>query len=514
MRGTSLALASALLVAAACQSREPQRRPPPMPVAEELVARLRPEARVPVLGAEGPTAASQAGELGLESVLHSVETNFPLVLAALEEFEIARGRVLQAEGGFDTRLGAQGKLGLEGYYENERADLLFEQPTELFGATLSGGYRIGTGRFAGYDDDARTDEGGEFRLGLLVPLLQNFQIDPRRVALWQARIGEQQAEPIVTRKRLEATRKAADVYWKWVAWGRKRVIAQRLLELARGRQGQVQVLVDEGQIARINLVDNERLIVEREASLVRAERGLQESAILLSLYWRDGEGRPIVPAVDALPPQFPPARAPEATLVPGDIALALEQRPEVREIELEREQLELDLSLSRNQMLPAFDFGMVASQDVGEQSGSVADRDPFELQALFKFSLPLQRSRPRGKIRELEAKLAKLSRETGYVKDVVAIEVRDAGSALVQAHARLALARRNVELALELEAAERIALDEGQSDLFRLNLREQQTAVAAASEVDVQNEYFKALADYRAVLGLTYEEVLPAAAGR
>ncbi|MCY3001680.1 MAG: hypothetical protein NTV21_07740, partial [Planctomycetota bacterium] len=251
----SLALLLALLGLASCQSREPQRRPLPMPVADELIARLRPEPTVPVLGASQPNATPQpqSGALELERVIHSVETNFPLVLAALEEYEIARGRVLQAQGGFDTRLGAQGKLGVEGYYENERADVLFEQPTELFGATVSGGYRIGTGKFGGYDDDARTDEGGEFRLGVLVPLLQNFSIDPRRVALWQARIGEQQAEPIVTRKRLEATRKAADVYWKWVAWGRKREIAQRLLELARGRQGQVQVLVDEGQIARINL---------------------------------------------------------------------------------------------------------------------------------------------------------------------------------------------------------------------------------------------------------------------
>lgn len=512
-RTHSLALVLALLGLGACQSREPQRRPLPMPVADEVVARLRPGPTVPVLGASAPNAQPHseplAGALELERVIHSVETNFPLVLAALEEYEIARGRVLQAQGGFDTRLGAQGKLGVEGYYENERADVLFEQPTQLFGATLSGGYRIGTGKFGSYDDDARTDEGGEFRLGVLVPLLQNFSIDPRRVALWQARIGEQQAEPIVTRKRLEAARKAADVYWKWVAWGRKRAIALRLLELARGRQSQVQVLVDEGQIARINLVDNERLIVEREASLVRAERGLQESAILLSLYWRDEQGRPIVPAAETLPDRFPAARAPEETLVHGDIELALEQRPEVREIELEREQLELELSLSRNQMLPALDFGVVASQDTGAQSGAVADRDPFELQALFKFSLPLQRSRPRGKLRELEAKVAKLSRETGYVKDVVANEVRDAGSALVQAHARLALARRNVELALELEDAERIALDEGQSDLFRVNLREQQTAVAAAAEVDVQNEYFKALADYRAVLGLTHDELLP-----
>jgi outer membrane protein TolC len=160
-------------------------------------------------------------------------------------------------------------------------------------------------------------------------------------------------------------------------------------------------------------------------------------------------------------------------------------------------------------MLPALDLGMYASQDVGTQSGVVDDQGPFELQALFKFSLPLQRSRARGKILELEAKLAKLAREKSWVGDVVASEVRDASSALEQSYRRLALARENVTLALQLEDAERVALDEGQSDLFRLNLREQQTASAQSSEVDSQGEYFKALTDYRAVLGITYDEVVP-----
>lgn len=493
---------------AACQSAPPPRRALPLPPASSVIERLRPEPApsVPVLGA-APVASGAV--LELDALLGSVETHFPLVLAALEEFEIARGRMLAARGGFDTRLGAQGKLGIEGYYENQRGDFTIEQPLEDFGATVSSGYRIGRGSFGSYDDDARTDEAGEFRLGVLVPVLQGFSIDPRRVALWQARIGEEQAEPIVTGKRLEATRKAAQTYWKWVASGRKRAVAQRQLELARGRQDQVRILVDEGQIAAVNLIDNQRLIVEREASLVRAERDLQESAILLSLYWRSPAGEPQVPADTLLPGAFPPARDPTDTLVTGDVALALDQRPELRALALLRTQLELDLQLSENQLLPALDVGMFASQDVGEQSGAKDDRGPFELQALFKFSVPVQLSRARGKILELEAKLAKLARESAYAKDVVRSEVQDAASALVQAYRRLGLARRNAELALQLEDAERVALDEGQSDLFRVNLREQQTASAQASEVDSQREYFTALADYRAVLGLAYDEVVP-----
>jgi hypothetical protein len=62
-------------------------------------------------------------------------------------------------------------------------------------------------------------------------------------------------------------------------------------------------------------------------------------------------------------------------------------------------------------------------------------------------------------------------------------------------------------LAERLEQAERLQLEAGESDLFRVNLREQQSALAAAGLVDVLAEHFKALADYRAVLGIPYDEV-------
>ncbi len=94
------------------------------------------------------------------------------------------------------------------------------------------------------------------------------------------------------------------------------------------------------------------------------------------------------------------------------------------------------------------------------------------------------------------------------MRDLVVSEVRGAVTALGRTLERLDQARRNVELARDLEEAERLQLDLGESDLFRLNLREQQTAVAAAALVDVVGEHFRALAAYRAVLGLPYDEVV------
>jgi hypothetical protein len=41
-----------------------------------------------------------------------------------------------------------------------------------------------------------------------------------------------------------------------------------------------------------------------------------------------------------------------------------------------------------------------------------------------------------------------------------------------------------------------------------VNLREQQAAVAALSLVEVLEEHFRSLAEYRAVVGLPYDEVV------
>lgn len=465
-----------------------------------------------LLGSPG-TRADQAaqpqhGELSLEQVLLAVEQHSPLILAALEEIEIAGGGELAAQGAFDTLLSSRSGFELMGFYENQRMDLGLEQPTQLWGSTVSGGYRAGLGDFADYDGKAKTNDGGEFRLGVSVPLLQGGRIDARRVAIWRARLETDRAQASVVRKRLEVTAKAAQSYWTWVGAGVKRSIAARLLALAENRQEQVRAAVEEGQLAQLALLENRRLIVERQSNLLSAERSLQRAAILLSLFLRDAQGNPVVASESALPADFPTPRGPEKSLLPNAATIALQRRPDLLGIELELEQLELQRDLFDNQRLAKLDFGVFASQDIGEAVDSPDDKGQFELEALVKLELPLQRRTPRGKLRATKGKIMKLRHEYRYASDRVVSEVDDAASAITLSWSRLAQARENVALAEELEVAERLQLELGESDLFRVNLREQQSAFASASLVEVLSDHFQALAKYRAVIGIPYDEVV------
>lgn len=453
-------------------------------------------------------AADAPPPLSLEDVLRSVESHFPLILAAFAEIEIAAGKLENAAGAFDTKVSATGKFETEGFYENDRIGFEIEQPTTLWGARFEGGYRRGDGDFAVYDGKAKTNRDGELRLGLMVPLLQGRSVDPARTKLLQGQLEQDKADPRILEKRLSATRKAAETYWKWLATGQKRSIAAEQLALAETRREQLRIAVEEGELAEINLVDNERLIVDRTAKLQRAEQDLAQAAIVLSLYWRDADGHPLVPDLDQLPSRLPDPRPLDEILIEGDEQLALAQRPELRQVQLELDGLRLERDLASNQMLPSVDVGLFGSQDYGNAVNTPDDKDELELQAVLRFSVPLQRRKASGSRRTATAKIAKLEQQARFLSDVVVSEVRQSVAVLEQTLARLDQARRNVELARELERAERLQLELGESDLFRVNLREQQSAVAARNLVEVLAEHYFALAGYRAVLGLPYDEVV------
>lgn len=526
-RGLLVLLSAAM---AACVSPEsarrvrPDARPAPVRVAPDdatlnrfsLTDDTRGEAAVAIISSglldsrdSSEASKNAAGvELTFDEVLRSVEQQFPLILAALQEVDLANARLLAAEGGFDLRLKGEGSLAPEGYYRGETAKAMIEQPTTAWGATVFGGYKRGTGDFPSWEGDRESLEGGEVTAGLRLPLLKGRTIDGRRLDLWKARVGQAQAQPMVLMKRLEATRKAAFSYWKWVAAGQKIAIARRLLDLAESRQAAVLVYVSNGLFPEISIIENQRLVVERRSIVIRAERSLQQAAIALSLFWRDPSGQPLTPLESQLPAALPMPTDPTLFLEEADPETALRNRPEIRALELEQDQLFLDVQKAENDLQPKFDLTVAGSQDVGDAKSNPDTKGPFELDVMLDIDLPVQRRAASGKLRGLDAKSNQLKRKVQFAKESVLAQVQDGQSAVRQTWLQLAQARENARIAGLLEEAERVLFSEGVSDLLRVNIREQLSASAASDLVDIVAEHFRAVADYRASLGVPYDEVL------
>jgi len=455
--------------------------------------------------------AAPQRSLQLEDVLESVELHYPLLASVLEERNLADARLLSKAGAFDFRVGAGSTVKPRGFYQTYEGDLYAEQPTTLWGAELFGGYRIGVGNFAIWDGGDRTNDGGEFRAGVRLPLLRNRAIDDRRAELLKAEIGVEAADPLIQERVLEFGRSAAFAYWNWVAAGMRVGVARRLLEEAKKRQSQLARRVERGALPEIDLADNERLINDRQVLLISAERAFEQAAIDLSLFLRDAEGSPRTASAALLPEKFPAERRPRTEQIADDIERAFAQQPILRDFALREAEFEVDLALAENRMLPGLGVTIGGSKDVGGPSKIPDDKGPAVLEARIEFELPVQRREARGEVAEAEARLRQIRSEERFARDRIAAEVRNAMAALRAAYDQVGAARRNLELAQRLRRAEDRKLLLGQSNLINVNIREVQAFDAASQLIAAQADYFRARANYRAAVGDVRLDVPPGA---
>lgn len=442
----------------------------------------------------------QDSGVSLEDVVSSVYRTYPLLDAALRGRDIADGEQLAAVGNYDLQFRGAAEHGPTGFYRTYRHRLGFEQPT-YWGGQVFAGYRIGRGQFEPWYRERQTNDGGEFRAGVMVPLARNIDIDPLRAALWQANYGRQMAEPQIQRQLIMFVREATYAYWYWVGSGRKLRIQQTVLQLAVDRNEGLRRQVEEQLLDPPELEDNKRLIVSREAIVIDAARHLEQASYGLSLFLRDERGMAITPSVQQLP-DFPEVRSLGTDDLELDVRRALQNRPELRELELVRRHLEIDLAQATNELLPAIDGVVAGSQDVGAPTSATRDKSQFELDAGLFVDVPVQRRRARGKQRISEGKIAQVNAQRQLAADQVVMEVQFAHAALNAAYQRIEKARESVTLAEYMAQVERRKFEEGESDLLLVNLREQQAAEAAEIEVNALLEYFGAQADLRAALAI------------
>jgi outer membrane protein TolC len=437
--------------------------------------------------------------LTLDQVLKAAVRSFPGMVAAEQRREAAAGERLAAEGGFDTNLKLMSRWSVAGLYENSNYDLLLEQPTEFGGASFFGGYRRGVGNYPVYEGKSATADGGEFRGGINIPLWRNGPIDRRRAALAQAELAQLIAGHDYDAAMLDLQRVVAQRYWDWVLAGRRVAVAKHLLAVAEQRNQGLKERIAAGDIPAIEAAENERAILERQERLVAAERMLEQTGIVLSLYWRDAHDEPQLPKPEQLPAGFPEPHAPELHDLEDAINEAHHRRPELRKLDHQRKQAEIERDLHLNQQAPGIDVSLIGAQDIGPTNNKLVNRE--EVYAGISIDLPLQRRVARGKTASAQANVQRIQADHRLASDRVAADVKDAFSALRAAQKRVGIARQQREAARQLEEGERTRFELGDSSLLFVNLRELASGDAALAEADALNAYHKAQADYRFALG-------------
>ena len=224
---------------------------------------------------------------------------------------------------------------------------------------------------------------------------------------------------------------------------------------------------------------------------------LEQSAIQLSLYWRNEKGEPLMPVPEQLPRTFP-----QEPNVDTDVhkawAQAQEQRPELKRLGVQTEQTATELALQKNQQAPAIDLSVVGALDNGKGKTGL-NRD--ELYVGLNFDFPIQQRAAKGKAQTAAANLQRLKWEINLAENRIAADIKDAISRIAAARQRLSLIKEQQKTAEELEKGERERFDLGASNILFVNMRELATGDAAIMAIEASSNLYKAHADFLAALG-------------
>lgn len=441
--------------------------------------------------------------LTLERLVQVVEANHPKLLGADVERRIARSKRLEKQGAFDPSLflssdylayNSVGKLAT-----TTTTDVGIEIPTPYGLKVLAGGrYHYGKVK----SPDSSTGQSGEYFLMLKLPLLRGAGINEKLAAERQARIGVPIADQAFHLARVEIALKAIQVYWKWTSSARKLQVQQDLLKIAQARAKFITERVMEGELPKAELPLAEGEVQQRLIMLYAAERTLQQAALELGLYLFDENGEPLPTPTPIEAPVYVGNPTPlQPSAIEEGRQKALQQRPELKSLSLQKDQTQIDLRLAKNDRMPSLDLVFSPAQDTG--LGGVGNT----MKAGIMVSFPLLTRGADGRTLSAKQKLQKLNLEEQESRNRLITGVNDAVNAVQVSCLRYEAAKQALVFAKQAEENERERYRNGDSTLINVNLLERATAQAAAMLIDIEAEYEQAMATFRAFTMQSFLEI-------
>lgn len=463
----------------------------PLPVQQQLAQERR------ALEAEARTTAqplpASTAPLQLDEVLTAARFHAPQVLEALARVRGAEARVLTTEGAFDTLFSAQADVRPTGYYDGANVGARVYQPLASNGGNVYAGYDVSRGNFPSYQADNFTAQAGRLTAGTVFALLRDRDIDERRFnrAIASGDVVLADNDRLMVAIGVQA--RAIGAWNNWVIAGQRVAVYKDLLQLALDRQAGFKRQVTEGLRPAILLTENEQNILRRQTLVVQSEQALQQAAVNLSLFWRDNDGNPIVPTPERLPP-----RLPSPIPIADDMMVALEKRPDLRVVDVRIAQARTRLALDRNNFLPRLDVKAEVNQYVGSAGIGDINYTGLESKVGVALSVPLQQRTARGRLGQTTAEIEGFQQRRRFLEDQIRAEISGLMIAARQSQRLLGIAIDEQDRALLMASAERRRFQEGASDFFLVNIREEAAADAQVRRLDAAFRQIVAHADLAA----------------
>ncbi|MBL6665162.1 MAG: TolC family protein, partial [Rickettsiales bacterium] len=227
-----------------------------------------------------------------KDITNSVLKHYPLILSGYDKVEAARGGLQASRGAFDIKLKQEFLDYSRGYYDGKYSETTIERQNRLLGSKVYGGYRRSYRDFESYTGGVNTAHNGEFFASINIPLLQGRAIDQNRLGEMLANYDFEESKIYLEKIKIQIQQDALKAYWNWIGAVKSYKIYADLYKLSLTRDEQLRQKFKHGDIAEIIVIENKKNLLTRKNDMIRAETELQNSAIYLSLFYRDENSNP------------------------------------------------------------------------------------------------------------------------------------------------------------------------------------------------------------------------------
>ena len=422
--------------------------------------------------------SSHLWALSEKEIIKSVLDHYPLIEESAYKAEAAEADVTAAKGAFDHKLMVKSRLWRQRPYNNEYLETYLERQTPFLGAKIVAGHRQGAGDFNFYDLKKDTSSAGQIFAGITMPLLRNLSTDAYRTNLEITRIQKDQADQQLKLKKLVYVHKALSLYYKWVLQSKRVEISEQILDLAKTRQNMLEKKFKAGDTDKLKVTDNLRQINKRQSELIENDIELLKLATELSLYVRDDEGKPVLVKrkLDA-----------EQTLLSPLIqkAQSNQTNPQLKILSFEQKITDAQYKLNNQGRLPGLNVGVTGGRELSNRPGY----GEHILEVGINFDFPLENRKADGKSVSYYYKQKAVEKELLYMQQQLIQQFNFSRDASDNSHRRWEVSNKEYENTKKVADGERKKWTLGATDLFVVNLREQDQA-------DVDQRRWKALYEY------------------
>ena len=425
----------------------------------------------------------------LENFYQLILRNHPAVKQATLLSDVARQEIRLARGNFDPKLEAEfmsKQLNGKTYYEIFGSSLKFPMILPFdpsIGIDQNKGAYLNPERYIGNEFNYQ-----QFYAGISIPLGRGLFTDERRTALRQAELFKDMTEAEQVKMINKLLLDAAKDYWEWYYAYHNYRLLNRSVRIAEEIFMRVKNNYNFGEASGVDTVQakitwQQRIVEQQEAFIHFKNSGLQLSNML----W-DSLSNPL-----ELDLKWVPVLSADAwTLTPEGLKVLADQalinHPELKKLEVKIYQLEAERKLAAEYLKPQLNLNYYAINQPINPQGDFSFTFDDNYKIGIDFSFPVFLRKERSKLALTKLKISNTKFQQSIAERQIITSLTGIYNQLTNLQSIMTNQRQMVESYERLLEAELLNLQQGESDLFKINVQQDKL-------IQAQTKWLKLLAE-------------------